>query len=86
MNGYQIIDLKGTKIVALGTTIAGVYAKIAATDKPIIVAGINDNGTMLKNQYVAFALSSTDYVGTLATGDIITVTSADLITIAAPSP
>lgn len=86
MSGYQIIDLKGEKIVALGTTISGVYAKIAATDKPIIVAGINDNGTMLKNQYVAFALSGDDYIGTLATGDIMTVTDADLITIAAPSP
>lgn len=86
MNGYKIIDLKGVEIVALGTTVTGTHARIAETDKPIIVAGINDGGTMLKNQYVAFALSGDDYIGTLATGDIMTVTDADLITIAAPSP
>lgn len=83
-NGYKIIDLKGLSVVALGTTIAGTHAAIAATEKPTLVCGINKNGTALRNQYVAFNLSGTSYVGTLGNGDVITVTSADLVTIVTP--
>lgn len=84
-NGYKIIDLKGIEIDASdGATIPGTFAAIAATDKPTLVCNINDDGTALRNQYVAFNLSSGDYVGILGTGDIMTITDDDLVTIETP--
>ena len=81
-NGYKIIDLGGVVIDdENGATIPGTFAAIAAADKPTLLAGINYDGVALSPQYVAFNLSSGDYVGELNRTYDVVVTDEDLVTI-----
>lgn len=76
--GYKIIDLKGVDVKS-GATIEGVYAAVKETLKPIVLAGLNINGTEYKDLFVNFIASGSNYVGKVDT-ITITITNADLIT------
>ena len=81
--GYQIIDLKNTKLtVGTGTKIDGVYDKIKSTRKAILISGLNVGGTEYHDTFVELTVSGTNYTGTIY-GKTITISNEDLVTISA---
>ena len=81
--GYQIIDLKNTKLtVGTGTKIDGVYDKIKSTRKAILISGLNVGGTEYHDTFVELTVSGTNYTGTIY-GKTITISNADLVTVSA---
>lgn len=81
--GYQIIDLKNTKLtLGTGTKIDGVYDKIKSTRKAILISGLNVGGTEYHDTFVELTVSGTNYTGTIY-GKTITISNADLVTISA---
>lgn len=79
--GYLIIDLAGVEIDSTGVKIDGIYDRIEGCDKPILLRGINNDGTEMKPRFVAFDVSGTDYVGNLNTTTVITVEDDDTVSI-----
>ena len=83
IGGYQIIDLKNTKLtVGTGTKIDGVYDKIKSTRKAILISGLNVGGTEYHDTFVELTVSGTNYTGTIY-GKTITISNEDLVTISA---
>ena len=81
IGGYQIIDLKNTKLtVGTGTKIDGVYDKIKSTRKAILISGLNVGGTEYHDTFVELTVSGTNYTGTIY-GKTITISNADLVTV-----
>lgn len=86
LGGYHIIDLDRKPIDDInGLTVPGIYEDIEGTDKPILVTGINNDGTEMKPRFVAFDVSGTDFVGYLNPTTTITIDDDDLVTIATVS-
>lgn len=70
--GYQIVDLKGNSLSSSAVTLEGIYEAVEGADAPILLEGINIDGTELKPQFVNFVGSS----GVAFLGHIITSASA----------
>lgn len=84
--GYKLIDLKDNKFTVggAGITISGIYHSIEASyNKPLILTGINIGGIERNDIFVDFADDSGNYVANISTKESITITNADLVTIAA---
>lgn len=88
--GYKIINLKGQAFVkGTAKTVKGLYALIEETDKPILISGLNLDGSEIDDFYVLFLVKSNKYVGydieditgTTMKVNVFTVTSADALTI-----
>lgn len=92
VGGYQIIDLKEVAIDDVsGANIAGLYDKIESADlkKPILLTGVNNDGTLLGDRFVTFTVSSsifyavldTVYAGGGVTAHVLKVESDDDVSI-----
>lgn len=81
---YTEVDLKNASLSGSSTTIAGTHARIASTKFPKLVKGINYGGTKYDDAYVKFTKSGTSYVSETVYGKVITITNADVVTIANP--
>ena len=83
--GYQIVDF-GDSDLSSSVTKAGMHALISGCDKPFLVRGLYDGTIHFKPLFLAFIPSSTSFVASLPTGDILTVTNANACQITTPSP
>lgn len=79
LGGYQIIDLKNTPLNSTAVVIEGVYAKIEGTRKPLLLSGININGTEYHDAFVTAKVNASNYEIAVY-GETITITSDDNIT------
>ena len=83
--GYKLIDLKDSKFTVGGDgiTIKGIYNSIENSyNKPLILTGINIGGIEKNDVFVDFAVDSGSYVANISATEKITITNADLVTIA----
>lgn len=83
--GYKIIDLKNTNFtLSTGVTIEGVHEKVENNYyKALLVENFQIEGVEQVAQFVTFTASRDNLVGNLTNGtQTITITSADLVTIA----
>lgn len=83
--GYKLIDLKDSKFTVGGDgiTIKGIYNSIENSyNKPLILTGINIGGIEKNDIFVDFVVDSGNYVANISTTEKITITNADLVTIA----
>ena len=61
--GYQIIDLKGHQHTSgVGTIHEGIYDKIEATSKPILLSGIAVNGIEYHDTFIFPCVNGSNYV------------------------
>lgn len=81
--GYIIVDLKGTPFeTGTGQTVNGVYEHIEGNyRKPVLLSGINIDGTEYADMYIAPTVSGSDYTASVY-GKTMTVTSENLVTFA----
>lgn len=79
IGGYQIIDLKNTPLNTTAVVIEGVYAKIEGTKKPLLLSGININGTEYHDAFVSAKVNDSNYE-IVVYGKTITITSEDNVT------
>lgn len=82
--GYAIIDLKDEKIVSNGITILGLYdaiEKAVGYNKPTLVQGINNNGTLVPAALRPAVIDSGAFLFDLGEGNTLKITEADLVTI-----
>ena len=79
--GYQILDLKKTKLTAgTASTIKGTWGTLAGNyHKPALVSGLVIGTTEYNDAFAEFTLSNTTYTATLY-GHTLTVTNADAVT------
>ena len=84
--GYQILDLKNTKLTAgTASTIKGTWGTLAGNyHKPVLVSGLVIGTTEYNDAFAEFTLSNTTYTATLY-GYTLTVTNADAVTATAAS-
>lgn len=83
--GYKLIDLKDSKFTVGGNgiIIKGIYNSIKNSyNKPLILTGINIGGVERNDVFVDFADDSGSYVANISVTEKITITNADLVTIA----
>ena len=83
--GYKLIDLKGNKLTVGGggVTVKGIYNSIENSyNKPLILTGINIGGSERNDIFIDFSYNSGSYVANISATEKITITSADLVTIA----
>lgn len=82
--GYKIIDLKGTDFtLSTGVTITGVHNKVENNYfKALMLENYSIAEVEQVAEFVTFAPVGGNLVATLASGNTITITSADLVTIA----
>lgn len=83
--GYKLIDLKGTKLTVggEGVTVKGIYNSIKNSyNKPFILTGINIGGIERNDVFIDFAVNSGNYVANISATEKITITNADLVTVA----
>lgn len=83
--GYKLIDLKDSKFTVGGDgiTIKGIYNSIENSyNKPLILTGINIGGVEKNDVFVDFADDSGSYTANISATEKITITNADLVTIA----
>lgn len=83
--GYKLIDLKESKLTVGGdgVTVKGIYKSIENSyNKPLILTGINIKGTDRNDIFINFSDDSDNYVGNISATEKITITKADLVTIA----
>lgn len=82
--GYKLIDLKDSKLtVGDGVTVKGIYNSIENSyNKPLILTGINIGGVERNDVFIDFADDSGSYVANISATEKITITSADLVTVA----
>ena len=67
--GYQVIDFKNIDISNDGSTITGVYEKIAKSNgKPLYITNVNYAGKKIGDQFSASYLSEQGYNFALYTG------------------
>lgn len=82
--GYKIIDFKDAALTTGGgaVTIEGIYEAIEASyRKPLLLSGLNIDGTERNDIFATPTVSSSNYVFT-AYGKTITITDADAVTVA----
>lgn len=83
--GYAVIDLKGT---ATTKTCPGLHALITAavaSKKALLISGLNVSGTIYQDAFGWSDKSSTSHVLHHPSGYKATVTTGDVVTIAADS-
>ena len=82
--GYKLIDLKDSKLtVGEGVTVKGIYNSIKNSyNKPLILTGINIGGVERNDVFIDFAFNSGNYVANISATEKITITNADLVTVA----
>lgn len=83
--GYKLIDLKDSKLTVGGdgVTVKGVYNSIKNSyNKPLILTGINIGGVERNDIFIDFAFNSGNYVSNISPTEKITITNADLVTVA----
>lgn len=82
--GYKLIDLKDSKLtVDNGVTVKGIYNSIENSyNKPLILTGINIGGVERNDVFIDFAYDSGKYVANISAKEKITITNADLVTVA----
>ena len=82
--GYKLIDLKDSKLtVDEGVTVKGIYNSIKNSyNKPLILTGINIGGVERNDIFIDFAYNSGSYVANISATEKITITNADLVTVA----
>lgn len=82
--GYKLIDLKDSKLtVGKGVTVKGIYNSIENSyNKPLILTGINIGGIERNDVFIDFNNYSGSYVANISATEKITITNADLVTIA----
>lgn len=82
--GYKLIDLKGIKLtVDDGVTVKDIYNSIENSyNKPLILTGINIGGIERNDVFIDFADDSGNYVANISPKEKITITNADLVTVA----
>lgn len=86
--GYKLIDLKDSKLTigGDGVTVKGVYNSIKNSyNKPLILTGINIGGVERNDIFIDFAFNSGNYVANISPTEKITITNADLVTVASIS-
>ena len=80
MNGYQIVDLKGTALSGTGIKVSGVFESIKNSNrKPLLLTGIVIDGAEMNSVFVSATITSGNYVIS-AYGKTITVKPDDTIT------
>lgn len=78
--GYQIINLDGVvHNDGLAVTHEGIYERIAATQKPIMISGINIDGVEYHDCYVEPKVKGSNYEFKIY-GYKVTVTNSDVVT------
>ena len=83
--GYKLIDLKDIKITVggSGVTVKCIYNSIKNSyNKPLILTGINIGGVERNDVFINFADNSGNYVANISATEKITITNADLVTVA----
>lgn len=83
--GYKLIDLKDSKLTVGGdgVIVKGVYNSIKNSyNKPLILTGINIGGVERNDILIDFAFNSGNYVANISPTEKITITNADLVTVA----
>ena len=83
--GYKLIDLKDNKLTVggEGVTVKGIYNSIENSyNKPLILTGINIGGVERNDIFIDFSVNSGNYVANISTTEKITITNADLVTVA----
>ena len=83
--GYKLIDLKENKLTVGGeeVTVKGIYNSIKNSyNKPLILTGINIGGVERNDSFIDFAFNSGNYVANISATEKITITNADLVTVA----
>lgn len=83
--GYKLIDLEENKFTVggEGITVKGIYNSIKNSyNKPLILTGINIGGIERNDIFIDFAINSGNYVANISATEKITITNADLVTIA----
>ena len=83
--GYKLIDLKGSKLTVggSGVTVKGIYNSIKNSyNKPLILTGINIGGIKRNDIFIDFTVVSGSYVANISATEKITITNADLVTVA----
>ena len=83
--GYKLIDLKENKLTVggEGVTVKGIYNSIENSyNKPLILTGINIGGIERNDVFIDFAVNSGNYVANISATEKITITNADLVTVA----
>ena len=82
--GYKLIDLNDSKLtVGEGVTVKGIYNSIKNSyNKPLILTGINIGGVERNDVFIDFAFNSGNYVANISATEKITITNADLVTVA----
>lgn len=83
--GYKLIDLKENKLTVGGgdVTVKGIYNSIENSyNKPLILTGINIDGVERNDVFIDFSVVSGNYVANISATEKITITKADLVTIA----
>ena len=83
--GYKLIDLKDIKLTVdgNGVTVKGIYNSIENSyNKPLILTGINIGGVERNDIFIDFAVNSGNYVANISATEKITITNADLVTVA----
>ena len=83
--GYKLIDLKDNKLTigGDGVTVKGIYNSIKNSyNKPLILTGINIGGVKRNDVFIDFTFNSSNYVANISATEKITITNADLVTVA----
>lgn len=83
--GYKLIDLKDSKLTVSGdgVTVKGIYNSIKNSyNKPLILTGINIDDVEKNDIFINFAYVSGNYVANISATEKITITNADLVTVA----
>ena len=80
-----MIDLKDTKLIigGDGCTVKVIYNSIKSSyNKPLILTGINIGGIERNDIFINFSYDSGNYVDNISATEKITITNADLVTVA----
>ena len=83
--GYKLIDLKDSKLTVggEGVNVKGIYNSIENSyNKPLILTGINIGGIERNDIFINFSYDSGNYVANISATEKITITNADLVTVA----
>lgn len=83
--GYKLIDLKDNKLTVDGdeVTVKGIYNSIKNSyNKPLMLTGINIGGVERNDVFIDFAFKSGNYVANISATEKMTITNADLVTVA----
>lgn len=90
--GYKLIDLKDSKLTVKGdgatvkgngVTVKGVYNSIKNSyNKLLILTGINIDDVERNDIFIDFTFNDDNYVANISPTEKITITKADLVTVA----